>query len=234
MEEKMMDTVQIKKVVDTSHKNYIDAIFKFANKEISKEEFNKNRKEFNLAKKEILSLNPNLASEDYDPAVSFAYELDINKDNKIIEKELAKLSELKKDGEDKVRFLNEEIRNIKLRKNIQQIEKKEMIQPLQKQLIVAKQVVKKNKEEVKASTSKLRFIFKELGRISFYYSKAVNNRNILIAKNNFESKDGDLVNSWTIIGTKAELDAGITKTRDGQLLAENSRFFDKHNFYDHH
>ena len=49
-------------------------------------------------------------------------------------------------------------------------------------------------------------------------------------KNNFESKDGDLINSWTIIGTKEELDAGITKTRDGRLLAENSRFFDKKNF----
>lgn len=49
-------------------------------------------------------------------------------------------------------------------------------------------------------------------------------------KNNFESKDGELLNSWTIIGTQEELDAKPTTSRDGRLLAENSRFFVKNTF----
>ena len=33
MNDKTMDITQIKKIVDTSHKKYIDAIIEFANKE---------------------------------------------------------------------------------------------------------------------------------------------------------------------------------------------------------
>lgn len=188
MEEKMMDLAQIKKVVDTSHKRYIDAIIKFANEEISKEEFNKERQDFKLAKKEILSLNPDLTNKDYDPATSFAYELDIEKENKAVEEEQNKLSFLKKDGEDKVRLLKEEIRNIHLRKNIKSEEKKEMIKPLLEQVEAAKIVAKENKAEVKASSAKLRFMIKKLGRISFYYSKVINNHNKLVAQDIFNKK----------------------------------------------
>ena len=52
MDNKMMDLAQIKKIVNTSHEKYIEAIVKFANKEINKIDFNKECQNFKLAKKD--------------------------------------------------------------------------------------------------------------------------------------------------------------------------------------
>ncbi|MCQ2793466.1 MAG: galactoside ABC transporter permease [Bacilli bacterium] len=188
MNKTQMNITQKKKVVEASHKKYIDATIKFANKQISKDEYKNACHEFALTKKEILSLNSDLSSKDYDPAISFAYEFEIEKDSKEVEKELTKLTALRKDGEDKVRFIKEEIRNIRLRKNITSLEKNELIKPLRLQLIEAKAVAKENKAAVKASSSKLRFIIKKLGKISFYYSKVTNNHNRKVAKNLLNEK----------------------------------------------
>ena len=117
---------------------------------------------------------------------------------KEVENELIKLSALKKDGLDKIHSIKEEIRNIHLRKNIKLAEKKELIKPLLEELKAAKIVEKENKAAVKALSSKLRFIIKKLGSISFYYSKVVNNHNKLIAKNSYNSKvkqENDLYHS---------------------------------------
>ena len=187
MEGKNMEITQIKKNVDASHKKYIDAIIRFANNDISKEEFKKERLDFLKAKKEILSSNPDLANEDFDPASYFAYELDIEKE-KEVQDELTKLSTLKKDGEDKVHSLKDEIRNIHLRKNIKLAEKKELIKPLLKELETAKAVAKENKPAVKTCSKKLRFIIKKLGEISFYFSKITSTHSKLVAQNTFNDK----------------------------------------------
>ena len=181
-----MDLDQIREAVKTSHEKYINAIVKFANNEISKEDFEREEKNFKQTKKEILSLKADLSNEHYDPAYSFAYELDIE-NNKIFEDELNSLSSLKKDGEDKVRLLKENIRTIKFRKNIKSAEKKELIEPLLKELEAAKVVENENKEDIKALSKKLRFIIKKLGRISFYYSKVTNKHNKLLAKQTFDN-----------------------------------------------
>ncbi len=183
-----MNLAQIKKGVDSSHKKYIEAIVKFANKEIDKKEFIKQCHDFNLAKKELLSKKLVLPEQDYDPAISFGYELDINKDCNVVEEEFTKLSTLRKDGEDKVRLVKDQIKNIRIRKNLTRDEKKEMIEPLNEELNKAKQVSKDNKALVKASSSKLRFIIKKLGKITLYYSKVVNKHNEVIAKNVFNNK----------------------------------------------
>lgn len=187
MDEKKMDLIQIKKQVESTHQKYIDATIKFANKEISKEEYNKELQNFNQNKKEILSITQDFNSENYDPAVSFAYEVDIEK-NETVKNELIKLSELKKDGEDKINSIKEKIRNIHLTKNIKLNEKKEMIKPLKEELEAAKLVAKENKKAVNELSTKLRFIIKKLGKISFYYSKVTNNHNKFVAKNTFDKK----------------------------------------------